>query len=188
MDPGLGSPPDHVARDNRMSPKGMGAFYGASTLAGARSEVAGYADPTDDGTAGEFELLRDISVVDLRTAADTPSLFDAGRRHLRAPIAFMRDFLEDATKVADPSDTQNLEYIPTQVIAEYFRYGLRGDAGPVQGILWRSSKDPTVTSCIVFAGQDLMTDKGAPKTTGFADPDPLLQLDRSSVRTITAPL
>ncbi|WP_161793719.1 HEPN-associated N-terminal domain-containing protein [Agreia bicolorata] len=184
----LGSPPNLVARDNRMSAKGMGAFYGASTLAGARAEVAGYADPTHDGTAGEFELLRDISVVDLRNAANMPSLFDSNRRHLRAPIEFMGDFLEDVTRVADPSDTQNLEYIPTQVIAEYFRYGLSGDAGPVKGILWRSSKDPTVTSCVIFADQDLMTDHSSDGNVGLGNPKPLLLLKRQSVQIISAPL
>lgn len=184
----LGSPPDAVAQDNRMSPKGMGTFYGASTLAGARAEVAGYANPRHDGTAGQFELLRDISVVDLRDAANTPSLFDASRRHLRAPIEFMRDFLKDVTRIADPSDIQNLEYIPTQVIAEYFRYGLSGNAGPVQGILWRSSKDCTVTSCVIFAAQDLMTDHRPTTTTAPSDPDPLMMLVPGSVQTLRAPL
>jgi hypothetical protein len=100
----------------------------------------------------------------------------------------MSDFLEDVTKIADPSDTQNLDYIPTQVIAEYFRYGLSGDAGPVQGILWRSSKDPTVTSCIIFAAQDLMTDHHSRVGAAIGDADPLMVLISGSVQTFPAPL
>lgn len=178
----LGSPPDEWAKDNRMTPKGMGAFYGASTPAGAQAEVAGYADPTDAGTIGEFELLRDITVVDLTTVDDVPSLYDASRRHERAPIAFMRGFVKDVTRIADPSDRQNLDYIPTQVVAEYLRYELKGAAGPVVGILWRSSKDATVENCVIFATNEEMSDAGESR------PDSLLELRRSSVRLIPAPL
>ncbi|MBM7752571.1 hypothetical protein JOE53_001291 [Microbacterium laevaniformans] len=178
----LGSPPDQWAKDNRMTAKGMGAFYGASTAVGAQAEVAGYADPTDDGTIGEFELLRDITVVDLTTVDEVPSLFDPDRRHERAPIAFMRDFVEDVARVADPTDHQNLDYVPTQIVAEYLRYELRGPAGSVGGILWRSSKDSTVTSCVVFATNEQMAEGGS------ADANSTLVLDPITVRVIAAPL
>lgn len=178
----LGSPPDQWAKDNRMTAKGMGAFYGASTAAGAQAEVAGYADPLDEGTIGEFELLSDITVVDLTRVDDVPSLFDVGRRHERAPIAFMRGFVQDVARVADPSDRQNLDYVPTQIVAEYLRYELRGAAGPVAGILWRSSKDPSVENCVIFAANEQMSEAGAILH------ESLLALDRASVRVIPAPL
>lgn len=178
----LGSPPDEWAKDNRMTPKGMGAFYGASTPSGAQAEVAGYADPSDEGTVGEFELLRDITVVDLTTVDDVPSLYDGSRRHERAPIAFMRGFVKDVTRIADPSDGQNLDYIPTQIVAEYLRYELKGVAGPVVGILWRSSKDATVENCVIFATNEEMSDSGE------SGPDSLLELRPTSVRRIPAPL
>ncbi|CDJ99377.1 conserved hypothetical protein [Microbacterium sp. C448] len=178
----LGSPPDQWAKDNRMTAKGMGAFYGATTAVGAQAEVAGYAGPKDEGTIGAFKLLRDITVVDLTMVDEVPSLFDPDRRHERAPIAFMRDFVEDVARVADPSDRQNLDYVPTQIVAEYLRYELRGPAGPVDGILWRSSKDPAVTNCVVFAANERMTD------AGHANADSLLELDPATVRVIAAPL
>lgn len=124
----IGSPPDRHARDNRMTAKGMGAFYGASTADGALAEVSGYADSNDAGTLGLFELVHDISVVDLTATQQIPSLFDAEQRHRRAAVSFMHDFVENVRAIADPSDHQNLNYIPTQVIAEFFRYQLVGDA------------------------------------------------------------
>ena len=178
----IGTPPDAVAKDNRMSPKGMGAFYGSSTEVGARAEVAGYADSTHCGTFGQFELLRDISVVDLTETHHVPSLFDAAERHRRPAVTFMRDFVRDVTKVADPSDWQNLEYIPTQVIAEYLRYELTGPAGPVAGILWRSSKDPSVLNCVIFASNEEMADQGSASSAS------LLALDPSTVGVMDAPL
>jgi RES domain/HEPN/RES N-terminal domain 1 len=141
----IGTPADKYARDNRMSPKGIGAFYDASTLVGARAEVAGYAAAPAEATIGAFTQLTDLALVDLRDLPDVPSLFDANRRHLRGMLIFMRDFITDVTKVADPSDTANLEYIPTQVIAEHLRYDL-----PADGICWRSTKDRDVTVCVLF--------------------------------------
>jgi hypothetical protein len=178
----IGAPPDEVAKDNRMTAKGIGAFYGASSASTARAEVSDYAKPTDEGTLGRFALLRDVSVVDLTGVDDVPSIFDAAQRHRRAALVFMREFVADVTKIADPSDWQNLDYIPTQVVAEFTRFRLRGAAGPVGGVLWRSSKDPLTESCVLFAGNAQMADQGAQTTESW------LLLDPRSVQTISAPL
>ncbi|MEV7431836.1 HEPN-associated N-terminal domain-containing protein [Nocardioides sp. NPDC092400] len=173
----LGTPPDAVARDNRMTAKGIGAFYGASTAAGARAEVAGYADPTFDGSIGKFVTTTSLTVVDLRDLPDYPSLFDPDLRHLRAPIEFLYGFVQDATEVADPTDKQNLDYVPTQVVAETFRFDL-----PVDGVLWRSSKDPSVTSCVLFIPSTEVAELGS------ATERTRLLLDPSSVGYIYSPL
>lgn len=173
----LGTPPDAVARDNRMTPKGIGAFYGASTAAGARSEVAGYAEKTHDGSIGMFETTSPMTVVDLRDLPDYPSLFDADRRHLRAAVKFLQGFVNDATQIAGPADRQNLEYVPTQVLAETFRYDLQ-----VDGLLWRSSKDTEVTSCVLFVSSTEVDEAGARR------PTTRLQLNPATVRHIAAPL
>lgn len=173
----LGTPSDAVARDNRMSPKGIGAFYGASTASGARAEVAGYADPAYDGSIGKFATTVPLAVVDLRELPDYPSLFDPARRHLRAPLEFLYGFVKDATEVADPADKQNLDYVPTQVVAETFRYDL-----PVAGILWKSSKDPSVTSCVLFISSTEITEQGSETASTR------LVLDPATVGHIDAPL
>lgn len=173
----IGTPPDSIARDNRMTPKGIGAFYGASSGLGARAEVAGYADPEFHGSMGCFRTTFDLSVVDLRNPPPVPSLFDPGRRHLRAAIQFLRRFVEDATQIADPSDTQNLNYVPTQVIAETFRYELG-----VDGILWRSSKDPSVTSSVLFVPSTRVADLGS------EEPSTQLVLDPATVVSVSPPL
>ncbi len=173
----IGTPPDAVARDNRMTPKGIGAFYGASTAAGAKAEVAGYADSADDGSLGRFVTTTPLTILDLRYLPHYPSLFDADRRHLRAPIEFLYGFVKDATQVADPSDSQNLDYVPTQVMAETFRYDL-----PIDGVLWRSVKDQAVTSCVLFIPATEVADLG-----NEAD-NTRLVLDPASVDHIPAPL
>lgn len=158
---GIGTPPAAHARDNRMSPKGIGAFYGASTLDGAVAEVAGYADPTAMLSVGQFELVVPIGVVDLREATRVPSLFDSELRELRAPIAFLKAFIEDINKPSQPTDRQDLDYIPTQVITEYLRYELPARLGPIEGVVWRSSKDRTVDVCALFVANGEFADIGS---------------------------
>lgn len=94
----------------------------------------------------------------------------------------MRGFVFDVAEVADPSDRQNLDYIPTQVVSEFFRYELSGDAGPVTGILWRSSKDSAVENCVIFASNEQMADSDSVR------PDSLLLLVPGTVSRLEAPL
>lgn len=157
----IGTPPATHAKDNRMSPKGIGAFYGASTLDGAVMEVAGYADPTAMLSVGQFELVQSIRVVDLREVARVPSLFDPKMRALRAPITFLQSFVEDIATPSSPADYQNLDYVPTQVITEYLRYELPTKLGPIEGVIWRSSKNRSVDVCALFIAFDEIADARA---------------------------
>ncbi|MHA7274608.1 HEPN-associated N-terminal domain-containing protein [Arthrobacter sp. TMT4-20] len=178
----IGTPPNQYAKHNRMSPKGMGAFYGASTREGPRAEVAGYADPTDEGTVGLFKTTRALDVLDLTDLPAVPSLFDSKRRHLRAPIAFLTGFVEDITEVAHPSDEEKRVYIPTQKVADLFRTRITGKVSPLTGILWRSSQNASVISCVLFISSTEVADAG--KENGTTK----LSLDPTSVETLAAPL
>ena len=178
----LGTPPNQYAQHNRMSSKGMGAFYGASTREGARAEVAGYARAADEGAIGLFRTTRALDVLDLTDLPDVPSLFNSELRHLRAPFAFLAGFVEDITRVAEPSDKENSAYIPTQKVADIFRTQVTGVAGPLTGILWRSSKDASVTSCVLFIPSTEVADAGQESSITK------LSLDPTSVETLAAPL
>jgi hypothetical protein len=116
---------------------------------------------------GQFTSTVPLRVVSLQDPPPVPSLFDEQRRHLRTVTAFLRGFVEEATQVVNPSDWQNLEYVPTQVVAETFRYDL-----PVDGILWRSSKDPSVTSCVLFISNTEVADPGCCCRRNEARPGP----------------
>lgn len=157
----IGTRPAAHARDNRMSPKGIGAFYGTSTLHGAVMEVAGYADPTATLSVGQFELIDSIRVVDLREVAPVPSLFDPKMRARRAPITVLQSFVEDISTPSSPTDFQTLDYVPTQVITEYLWYVLPAKLGPIEGVIWRSSKDRTVDVCALFIAFDEIADAGS---------------------------
>lgn len=157
----LGTPPDQFARANRMSAEGKGAFYGATTLDGARAEVAGYADAAQAATIGRFTQLTDLTLVDLRDYPSVPSLFDEDNRHRRPARQFMHDFIADVTKVAEPEDPDQRQYVPTQIIAAHLRNTLA-----VDGICWRSTKDRNVIVTVPFLHNSAMVDHGDTDSAG----------------------
>jgi hypothetical protein len=144
----LGSPPHRYAKANRMTPAGIGAFYAATSASVAIAEVRGYSDPSVPISVGQFVTGRNLRIVDLSVVPDVPSLFDPERRHLRASLQFIHRFVADATRTVAPDDREHLEYIPTQVVAEYLRTS--GGYEPVQGIRWRSTRGAGGLSMVLF--------------------------------------
>lgn len=146
----IGPPPAGNAKANRMTPAGISGFYGASTAATAIAEVRAYADEDDYLTVGTFVTAKRFVIVDHVDLPVVPSLFDEMMRNLRGPINFLRSFAEDAAKGARPDDHEHIEYVPTQIVAEYLRDRLGHSDGPIMGVRWRSSKDHAQTSIVLF--------------------------------------
>jgi hypothetical protein len=150
----LGSPPSEAAKTNRMSAGGISAFYGAKSHAGALAEVTGYT-ADDYATVGTWESARPMLVIDLVDLPNVPSLFDPEQRHRRSDLLFLHGFAADVRRPARPDDKEYLDYIPTQVVAEYFRQLMQDDEGNrAMGVLWRSALDPTVTNCVLFVDNE----------------------------------
>lgn len=146
----LGSPPPRAAKSNRMTAGGISAFYGAKTHAGALAEVTGYT-ADDYATVGTWAAARPMLVIDLVDLPNVPSLFDPDQRHRRSDLLFLHGFAADVRRPAKPDDKEHLDYVPTQIVAEYFRQLIQDDDGnPAMGVLWRSAIDPTVTNCVLF--------------------------------------
>ncbi len=153
----LGTPPDHMAKTNRMSPAGVGAFYGASSVPGALAEIRAY---SGEGpvTVGRFVTLKPLKCVDLVQAPPVPSLFDADGWLERPAKSFLRGFIEEIARPATPNDENHLDYVPTQVVAEFLRYVL-DPADPVMAVRWQSSLDPQVTDTVVFVSNKQCIDE-----------------------------
>jgi hypothetical protein len=136
----MGSPPyENADMPNRMSPAGVPMFYGAADLATALAEVA-------DGEArfacGTFETLKDNLVLDVRKAPDVPSLFDRKHAKDRATAMFMHSFIDDFRAPIDRKLRPHVDYLPTQVVTEYFRTSVTSaDNEPILGILYASTKN-----------------------------------------------
>jgi HEPN/RES N-terminal domain 1/RES domain len=149
----LGTVPRKYAQSsNRMSPAGIPMFYGAGDADTATAETY---TPTPGQaatvTVAKFETARDALVVDLTALPEFPSLFDERRRHLRAPVGFLRGFVEDLAKPIKKDGREHIEYVPTQIVTEYIRHIFRTDTGQrVRGVVYRSSRKKRGKCCVLW--------------------------------------
>jgi hypothetical protein len=147
----LGPPPSEFASQSRMSPAGIPMFYGASDEATARAETL-----DRDGARhamATFALARAIKVLDL-SQVPTISIFDTKRSALYDWAVFMRQFVNDLGKKVAKDGRIHIDYVPTQIVTEYFRTFLKdGKDVPIDGVMYRSTK--TRMHCVaLFADAD----------------------------------
>ena len=136
----MGPPPYELANlPNRMSPAGIPMFYGAIDQETALTEVA---DHSARFASARFETMKDVFVLDLRLAPPVPSLFDPVFAKDRAVAMFMHSFIADFRARIDRMRRPHVDYLPTQVITEYFRTAVKlADNKPILGVLYSSTKN-----------------------------------------------
>lgn len=174
----LGPPPrERATKPNRMSPAGIPMFYGASDRETAVAEMAHSTRPFL--TLAEFQTLRDVRMLDLSRIPPVPSLFDDARAQSRDDFRFLHDFAAaiSAPIAADARD--QIEYVPTQIVTEYFRHVFRDDDGAaLDGLLYRSSQRAGGECCVLFVENEDCTSDPAENS------DATLAIDSSSIETI----
>lgn len=153
----LGSPPlDRAKYPNRMSPAGISMFYGAFDI--TTSVLETYDPSRGSGKIaayGVFSPVRPLRVLDLSKTLQVPSIFDSAKHQVRPLIRFLIDFLKDFTKPVLKDEYAHVEYVPTQVVTEYFRHVFRtADGEKLDGIIYPSSKPDAQAAVVVFADND----------------------------------
>lgn len=115
----IGPPPSGLAQNGRMNATGISVFYGAMEKATCVSELR---PPVGSYVAvGKFEVLKPLKLLDLGVLAEViakGSYFDPGYAVRKSRAAFLRQLVEEISRPVIPGDEQ-LEYIATQVVAEY---------------------------------------------------------------------
>jgi hypothetical protein len=168
----LGPPPCERALSNRMSPAGIPMFYGAGDAETAIAETGGIV------TVGAFDTVKALTVLDLYNVPPFPSLFDRSRRHLRGLHLFLRDFVTDLSRPIVKDGREHIEYVPTQIITEYFRHQFRAaDGQRIHGILYPSARREGGRCCVLFCSQENCTEKA---DDSWKETDQWLRLDVKS--------
>lgn len=137
----LGTAPRGVpTQANRMSPPGIAMFYGAEDRATAFEETRAVGQHSM-ATSAAFVVDRDSMVVDLSELPPIPSEFDPDGWAAEASLIFLHDFVEDFSRPVVLDNAAHLEYVPTQVVTEYLRFGLPRKVGlPLAGVRYRSAR------------------------------------------------
>ncbi|MCO4239654.1 HEPN-associated N-terminal domain-containing protein [Pseudarthrobacter sp. MDT3-28] len=184
----LGPAPADKAAANRMSPEGVPMFYGSATPQTAVREIAAHGIGPY-ACIGGFKNQRELILLDLTTLPKLPSIFDKSAREGHGVVRFFREFARHVTAPVRPDGRPHVEYVPTQVVTEFFRWV---PTKKIDGIKLLSAQDGEDTY-VLFFDQDQVEDekpKGPandPPKSAFFDsyepPDPVLTLGASDVRT-----
>lgn len=131
----LSAPPAWAAASGRMNAKGISVFYGATTPEIALAEVR---PPVGSSVAlARFEIIRPLRLLDLAALGDVlerGSIFDPQYAHRLGRMMFLRTLSRRMSRPVMPDD-QEMEYLPTQAIADYL--STEGQV-PLDGILFPS--------------------------------------------------
>ena len=110
---------------NRMSPAGISMFYCAFDIETTKKETVDKSLKDSKFTSVCFELKKDIEVIDLSKLPKPPSKFDAAKRNKFEDLTFLQSFVNDLAKPVSRDGMVHIDYVPTQIVIEYFRYMLK---------------------------------------------------------------
>jgi hypothetical protein len=156
----IGTPPAAFAiKANRMSPAGIPMFYGALDVDTAIAETR---EPGDIGkimSIGTFKPVREIAILNLARLPDIPGVFNEAGRELIQPLRFLHPFADDISRPIAHDGREHIEYVPTQVVTEYFRQAFRdADGQPLDGIAYASSRHPGGVAVVLFCENERCVD------------------------------
>ena len=144
----LSAPPPTHATAGRMNSAGISVFYGSADAATAAAElrvpVGGVA------VVGRFEIIRPLRLLDLtrlELVHNDLSYFHPDYFTMHSHASFLRGFHREIRKPIIPG-RETLEYLPTQVVAEYL--WTRGKLA-VDGLIFSSSQvSGGMTNIVLF--------------------------------------
>lgn len=144
----LGTPkPENCLKPNRMSPAGIPMFYGSkdkvTCIVELRSEKGHY-------TIGKWTPTKKLRILNLTKDfgfnthsnlyyyKDFPSIFDKDNRDFIFDYQFILKFASDLSSKVD-DNIANINYVPTQIVAEFLRKVALFDDKSLDGICFYSS-------------------------------------------------
>lgn len=142
---------------SRMSPAGIPLFYGALDEATAIKEMLERKNETDKyAIIAKFEAVNDLEILNFCNIPELPSLFDLEKNQIRQTIEFLKQFASEISKVILLDGREHIDYVPTQVLTEYFRYIYRYKRKrSYDGILYPSAQVTPGINCALFINNEL---------------------------------
>jgi HEPN/RES N-terminal domain 1/RES domain len=149
----FGPPSTGVAtRSNRMSPAGIVMFYGSDDW---RTAVAEIDDDLKLGIAvGTFRTTRDARILDLTNLPTRLGFFEQQSDSStvdRYALEFLHRFVQSVAARIEPGAREHVDYVPTQVVTEWFRTKFRHYGSALDGVRYPSTQRPGGNSLVLFA-------------------------------------
>ena len=135
-----------------MNPSGISYLYLGKDRATALAEVLN--KPPCCAAVASFRTRRDLLILDLSNLPEMPSLFDSKRYHERDLIIFLKYFIKEISKPVQKNNLEHLDYIPSQVVCEYFAKVFKTDENaPIDGLAYPSAIRPGGVNIVLFPPQ-----------------------------------
>lgn len=113
---------ERAIKPNRMSPAGIVMFYGSQDVETATAEID---DNPELGIAvGTFKFTRQATLLDLTKLPRRFGFFEQQSDSSsvnRYALDFLHSFVESLAAKVDPGEREHIDYVPTQVVTEWFR-------------------------------------------------------------------
>lgn len=159
----LGAPPkEKIKAGGRMNPAGVPYLYLAfnEKTALAETRVA----QGQEITVSQWSPVRDLRVIDLSRRLRSPSFFSEKRPEYEM-MQFLYAFRDEISKTVAHDGSEHVEYVPTQVVSEYFAQAFTFGAGKqVDGLVYPSAVEDGGKNLVVFPrrGRDTSGLQGLP--------------------------
>jgi len=116
----MGNPPKELASSGRANPKGISYLYVADSVETSLYETR--ASLFDYATVGEFKLIEDIKVLNLRNPKDDP-IYWSEIEEIENYLIFIPfiQTLQNELSLPIRKRDKSLDYIPTQYISEFIK-------------------------------------------------------------------
>ena len=153
------SPPDQLAGANRFSAEGISMFYGAENEKTAIEEIIDRNYPNNYITVAEFISTRPLVLIDLRNKY-TIGFFDFSNIHLYESSQFLMSFIHEVSKKFDSTQNKRIEFVPSQVVTEYFKHILPTKYGQqIDGLVYKSAQNNGSDCYVIFADSSKCSDE-----------------------------
>jgi len=144
--------PEHSLAANRFSPPGISMFYGGATPEISAKEIRWSGKSGKVLHTGKFITKQEYTILDFTTLDCPKGKFDPQWVDQYHIAEFFRGFIKDLSAPCEDNCRKSLDYVPTQMLCEYFRYfgaTRDGHRHAISGIKYPSSYDEK-TPCYVF--------------------------------------
>jgi len=149
----VGPPPPEAATAGRMNPAGISYFYTALDDETAVAEVV--QSRSMQIVLASFTTKTDLLALDLASLPVTPSVFDEKQFDEREAILFLEGFVDAITQPVAKDGREHIDYVPSQVVSEFFSQVFRTNAGDkLDAIVYPSAVLPEGRNLVMFPPRD----------------------------------
>ena len=148
------TPQDYSIYSNRMSPAGISMFYCSFDDETAKLETIERNKDKTHMTIGTFFGRRELNIIDFSRLFNV-SIFDKEKQEYFYISQFLKSFIMDLSKDIKKDGKEHIEYVPTQIVTEFFRYVYSEENKiSIDGIVYPSSKNIGKNACVLFFDSD----------------------------------